>query len=136
MDHFPFLFQLPCAAPTLPCIDPLGMESGVISDTQITSSSDLSETSTAIYARLNQLGEKNGTEGAWVAATNDKNQWIEVNLYRQMVVTGVTMQGNPSSDKWVTRYKVEFSLDHAVWEYVPDENGVLEVSLKTVVYFN
>ena len=136
MDRFPFLFQLPCAAPTLPCIDPLGMESGVISDTQITSSSDLSETSTAIYARLNQLGEKNGTEGAWVAATNDKNQWIEVNLYRQTVVTGVNMQGNPSSDKWVTRYKVEFSLDHAVWEYVPDENGVLEVSLKAVVYCN
>ena len=97
------------------------MESGVISDTQITSSSESSDTSTAIYARLN-------TDGAWIAADNDKNQSVEVNLYRQTVITGVNMQGNPSSDKWVTRYKVEFSLDHSKWEYVPDENGITEVS--------
>ena len=114
-------------------MDPLGMESGVISDTQITSSSDLSDTSTAIYARLNQLGDNNGTEGAWIAATNDKNQWVEVNLYRQTIVTGVTMQGNPSSDKWVTSYKVEFSLDHDTWEYVHDENDIIEVILKIVI---
>ena len=112
------------------------MESGVISDNQITSSSELNDTSTAIYARFNQLGEINSTDGAWIAATNDKNQWVEVNLYRQTVIAGVIMQGNPSSDKWVTRYKVEFSLDHIIWEYVPDENGTLEVSLKMMVYCN
>ena len=108
------------------------MESGVISDIQITSSSELSDTSTAIYARFNRLREINGTDGAWIAATSDKNQWVEVNLYRQTVVTGVNIQGNPSSDKWVTKYKVEFSLDHAMWEYVLDENGIKEVSLKMV----
>ena len=112
------------------------MESGVISDTQITSSSDLSDTSTAIYSRFNQLGETDSTDGAWIAAANDKNQWVEVNLYRQMVITGVNMQGNPSSDKWVTRYKVEFSFDHALWEYVPDENGIIEVSLKMAIFYN
>ena len=114
-------------------MDPLGMESGVISDSQI-SSSDLSYTSTAIYARLNQV---NGTDGAWVAANDDKNQWVEVNLYRQTVITGVNMQGNPFSDKRVTRYKVEFSLDHSMWEYVPGENGITEVSFKmvTLLYF-
>ena len=109
------------------------MESRVISDTQITSSSDLSDTSTAIYARLNQ---NNGIESAWIAATNDTSQWIEVNMYRQTVVTGVNMQGNPSFDQWVTRYKVEFSLDHIMWEYVPDESGIFEVSLKIVIYCN
>ena len=115
------------AAPTLPCMNPLGMESGVISDAQISSSSESSDTSTAIYARLN-------TDGAWIAANNDKNQWVEVNLYRQTVVTGVNMQGNPSSDTWVTRYKVEFSLDHDLWKYVPDENGPIEVILKMLIY--
>ena len=130
------MFELSCIAPIPPCTDPLGMESGTISDTQITSSSDLSETSTAIYARFNQLGEVNGTDGAWIAAANDKNQWVEVNLYRQMVITGVNMQGNPSSDKWVTRYKVEFSLDHVTWEYVRDENGNTEVSLKMTIDCN
>ena len=111
------------------------MESGVISDTQITSSSELSDTSTAIYARFNQLSEINGTNDAWIAAINDKNQWVEVNLYRQTVITGVIMQGNPSSDKWVTKYKVEISLDHTLWEYVPDENRTTEVSLKMVNVF-
>ena len=109
------------------------MESGAISDTQITSSSDLSDTSKAIYARFKQLGAIKGTDGAWIADTNDKNQWVEVNMYRQTVITGVNMQGNPSSDKWVTRYKVEFSLDHAVWVYVSDENSMIEVSLKMVI---
>ena len=107
------------------------MESGHILDTQITSSSDLSDKSIAIYARFNQLGETNSTDGAWIAGANDKNQWVEVNLYRQTVVTGVNMQGNPFSDKWVTRYKVEFSLDHVMWEYVPDKNGITEVSLNS-----
>ena len=122
------MLQLPCAAPNLLCIDPLGMESGVISDTQITSSSDLNDTSTAICARFNQIGEKNGTDGAWIASTSDKNQWVEVNLYRQTFVTGVKMQGNPFSDKWVTKYKVEFSLDHVMWENVRDKNDIFEVS--------
>ena len=117
-------------------MNPLGMESGVISNTQITSSSELNDTSTAIYARLNKLGKIRGTYGAWIAATNDKNQWVEVNLYRQTVISGVIMQGNPSSDMWVTRYKVEFSLDHDMWEYVPDENSIIEVSWKMVIYFN
>ena len=44
------------------------------------------------------------------------------------------MQGNPSSDKWVTRYKVEFSLDHVTWKYVLNENGIFEVSVKKVVF--
>ena len=104
------------------------MESGIISDTQISSSSDLSDTSTAIYARLNQLSEKNGTKGMWIAANNDKNQWIEVNLYRQTVVTGVNIQGNPSPDNWVSKYKVEYSLDHVTWDFVSDENEISEVS--------
>ena len=107
------------------------MESGVISNTQITSSSELSDNSTAIYARLNQLSESNGAGSAWIAATNDHYQWVEVNLYRQTVLTGVKMQGNPFFDKWVTRYKVKFSLDHAEWEYVSAENGITEVSFNS-----
>ena len=105
-------------------MNPLGMESGTISNTQITSSSG---SSTAINTRLD-------TNSAWIAGVSDKNQWVEVNLYRQMVITGVIMQGNPSSDKWVTRYKVEFSLDHAMWKNVTDEYGITEVSLKIAIF--
>ena len=127
--------ELSFAAPIPPCVDPLGMESGVISNNQITSSSDMSDRARAIYARFNQRGEIDGTGDAWIAATMDMNQWIEVNMYRQTVITGVNMQGNPSSDKWVTRYKVEFSLDHVMWEYVPDEKGITEVILKMMINY-
>ncbi|XP_072025093.1 uncharacterized protein [Amphiura filiformis] len=114
-------------APTLPCIDPFGMESGLIIDNQITASTASSDTSSAIYARYNQLPEVNGTTGAWMAGVSDSNQWLQINLFRQMMVTGVNMQGNPSADQWVTRYKVEISLDHTIWEYVHDEYGEIEV---------
>ena len=107
-------------------MNPLGIESGAISDTQITFSNESSDTA---KARLN-------TDGAWIAAANDKNQWVEVNMYRQTVITGVNMQGNPSSNDWVTRYKVEFSLDHAMWEHVSDENGTTEVSLKMAIFYS
>ncbi|XP_072025097.1 uncharacterized protein [Amphiura filiformis] len=118
---------LGCQTPTLPCIDPFGMESGLIIDDQITTSTASSDTSSAIYARYNQLPEVNGTSGAWIAGVSDSNQWLQINLFRQMMVTGVNMQGNPSADWWVKRYKVEISLDHTIWEYVHDEYSEIEV---------
>ncbi|XP_072025092.1 uncharacterized protein [Amphiura filiformis] len=111
----------------LGCPDPFGMESGLIIDDQITASTASSDTSSAIYARYNQLPEVNGTSGAWIAGISDSNQWLQINLFRQMMVTGVNMQGNPSADWWVTRYKVETSLDHTIWEYVHDEYVEIEV---------
>ena len=102
--------------PVLPCIDPLE-----ISDSQLSASSKLSANTASHYSRLNQPNT------SWVAGTDDENQWLEVNLYRQTVITGVNMQGNPSADQWVTRYKVNISLDHFQWSFVLDEYDEIEV---------
>ena len=105
------------------------MENGLILDDQITASSAASDTSSGIYARFNQQAEVNVTSGAWVAGVADVNQWLEFNLYRQTMITGINVQGNPSEDLWVTRYKVEISLDYTNWRFVRDEFGEEEVRL-------
>ena len=97
------------------------MESGEISDAQLSASSEMSGNTTSYYSRLNQA------DTSWVTGTDDENQWLEVNMYRQTVITGVNMQGNPSADQWVTRYKVKISLDHLQWSSVLDEYDEIEV---------
>ena len=109
--------------PLLPCTNPLGFKTGEISDAQLSASSELSANTTSYYSRLNQPNT------AWVAGTDDENQWLEVNMYRQTVITGVNVQGNPSADQWVTRYKVYVSRDHFNWNYVLDEYDEIEVKL-------
>ena len=52
-----------------------------------------------------------GRTGAWSAKTNDKAQWIQVNLGKNMEVTKVGMQGRQDSAQWVTKYKVSYSKD-------------------------
>ena len=91
------------------------MQTREISKAQRSASSELSANTTSYYSRLNQPNT------AWVAGTEDETQWLEVNMYRQTVITGVNMQGNPSADQWVTRYKVDVSRDHFHWNYVLDE---------------
>ena len=52
-----------------------------------------------------------GRTGAWSARTNDKAQWIQVNLGKIMQVTKVGMQGRQDSAQWVTKYMVSHSTD-------------------------
>ncbi len=95
----------------LECQGALGMESGTILDAQITVSSEWSENHAAKQGRLNfqQTGSK---AGAWVAGTNDVNQWLQVDLGSQHFrVTGVATQGRNVWSQWVTRYKLQYSND-------------------------
>ena len=57
---------------------------------------------------------KNGRlnrESSWRAQTNDNKQWIQVDLGRAEVVTGISSQGNKKSEEWVELYFVSYSLD-------------------------
>ena len=101
------------------CQDPLGIESGNVTGDQLTSSS-FDGSFQAANAILNQ-------EGAWVPATNDQNQWLQIDLHRQLLVSGVVIQGTPDSEGWVTRYQVKYALDGVSWETVSYENTSAEV---------
>ena len=101
------------------CQEPLGIESGNVTGDQLTASS-VNGSYQAANAVLNQ-------EGAWVPATNDQHQWLQIDLHRQLLVSGVVIQGRPDIKEWVTRYNVEYALDGVSWENVTDENALSEV---------
>ena len=88
------------------------MESGTISDSQITASSEWSEINSPKRARLYTREDSYG-RGAWSSLTSDFNQWLQVDLGKITPVTHVATQGRNSYSpvQMVTKYKVQFSDD-------------------------
>ena len=92
---------------------PLGMENGAISDAQISASSRFNDNYAPQEARLNNK-ERNPKQGVWVAARNDINPWLQVDLDSYSTVTGVATQGRSSTRwglQWVKTFKIQYSLD-------------------------
>ncbi|KAL9956665.1 hypothetical protein ACROYT_G038180 [Oculina patagonica] len=92
------------------CTTPLGMENGHIPDSAITASSfwnaALGPNNVRIYHRAG-----GGRAGSWSAKTNEKGQWIQVNLGQIKEVTNVGTQGRQDYAQWVTKYMVSYSTD-------------------------
>jgi len=108
------------------------MESGSISDTQITTSSEYSSSFAAKDSRLH-------TGKAWSAATNDPSQWLQIDLGVQYpTVTRVATQGSSAYSKWVTEYKLQFSINDGVTfhYYVGQEQVTDKVRSNKYKYLN
>ncbi|CAK8692139.1 unnamed protein product [Clavelina lepadiformis] len=102
------------------CDQKLGMESGDISDDQITVSSSLSPYGKE-HARLNG-------DSVWVTHAS-KEAWIQIDLGKIMYVSGIKTQSWPLSMQyvsWLTAYKVQFKLypTQSTWDIVSHPNGV------------
>ncbi|XP_043105316.1 coagulation factor V [Puntigrus tetrazona] len=106
------------------CSVPLGMESGLIKDAQITASSVASSWYSGQwhpwYARLN----KYGTVNAWQAKNNDLQPWIQVELKDIKKITGIITQGAKSlgNEMFVTSYSLEYSEDGTRWTKYTDDD--------------
>ena len=75
-----------------PCSRPLGLESGQVGDQQITASSSYSS---SVEGRMGRLNREEGG-GAWCPSsvlTNTSQEWLQVELGRQVLVTGLVSQG-------------------------------------------
>lgn len=49
------------------------------------------------------------------------SSWIQVNLNQIRKVTGIVIQGCPQSDSWITKFKLQHSMDGASWSnYIND----------------
>ena len=80
------------------------MESGNISDLQISASSVFQGILVAHLARL-----RHGR--CWATGVLDSRQWLQVDLGNTMRVTGIATQGRPVNSQWVKQYKLEYGED-------------------------
>ncbi|CAH3128101.1 unnamed protein product [Pocillopora meandrina] len=89
----------------------LGLESGLITDQQITASSSWSKSLGKQNARLNQLAAR-GKKSSWSAQSNDLNQWLQIDFGRNVKITKLATQGrNDYGDQWVKSYTLAYSAE-------------------------
>ena len=103
------------------CQEALGIESGAISDSQITASSQFDNDHAPFQSRLNfkLTGRK---QGAWSALTNNGNQWLQVDLSIQFTtVTSIATQGRNVNNQWVTKYQLQHSNDGLIFHYYKEQ---------------
>ncbi|MEQ2275125.1 hypothetical protein XENORESO_021066 [Xenotaenia resolanae] len=89
------------------CLHGLGVEDGNITDFQLSASSSIGSF-TANKARLNG-------NSCWMPSGSAMSSWIQVNLGQTRKVTGIVIQGCPHNDYWVTKFKLQHSMDGASW---------------------
>ena len=93
------------------------MENGKISNGDITASSEVINEHHAYQGRLNFKKDK-GKKGAWTARRTNDTQWLQVDLGSQFTrVTGVATQGREDRDRWVTKYKLQYSNETTQFQY-------------------
>ena len=84
------------------------MQSGEISDGQLSASSERDSNHSATKSRLHVVNPDR--EGSWAAAKNDTDQWLQVDLViLHTQVTRVATQGNNGNQvEWVTKYNLQY----------------------------
>ena len=95
------------------------MESGAISDSQISASSEADSNHAARQGRLN-FKETNNNSGGWVAKSKDRLQWLQIDLGNlDTKVAGVATQGRHS--QWVSKYMLQYSNDGKTFAYFKEQ---------------
>ncbi|KAK2888177.1 uncharacterized protein [Channa argus] len=89
------------------CLHGLGVEDGNVTDSQLSASSHIGAF-TPDKARLN---------GAlcWMPSGTPSSSWIQADLGQKRKVTGIVIQGCPGNDHWLTKFKLQHSLDGSTW---------------------
>ena len=83
--------------------------SGRIPDNSFSASSIFADRYAAKFGRLN--GKR-----AWEPKTNDRDDYLQIDLLYEYVICAVATQGNPptqspTAQEWTTEYKLRFSLN-------------------------
>ncbi|XP_019640573.1 PREDICTED: uncharacterized protein LOC109482333 [Branchiostoma belcheri] len=104
------------------CRSALGVESGVITDDQISASSSWSSQYQPREARLNNLN-------AWSPNSDSTSEWLQVDMLERTSITGIQTQGHRYfvtshfvTSHYVTSYKLIYSNDGINWN-IFQENG-------------
>ncbi|KAK9538461.1 hypothetical protein VZT92_003630 [Zoarces viviparus] len=110
-----------CRTSDYPCSGMLGMVSGQISDAQIVASSYADRGWVAENARL--LTGRSGWTGQQTKQPF-RNEWLQVDLGQDKMVSGVVIQGGKHRDRnvYMKRFKVGHSLDGEEWTTIKEDN--------------
>ena len=106
------------------CIDILGMENQLISDSQLWATSERSHLSGAKHARANtrKLSNVRGmpdSDGGWIPSSFTHGQFLRVDFGKKMKVSAVETQGADGHNYWVTQYHLEYSQNGHSWTKYP-----------------
>ncbi|KAL9964028.1 hypothetical protein ACROYT_G027602 [Oculina patagonica] len=111
------------------CQEAFGMESGSITDGQITASSQWSDDHAAVQGRLH-FQATSVKKGAWIADTRIEagpDAWLQVDLgSKYFFVTGVATQGRNGYSKvqCVTKYNLQYSDDEVNFQYYKEQGQI------------
>ncbi|XP_028407274.1 uncharacterized protein LOC114529904, partial [Dendronephthya gigantea] len=105
--------------------DALGIENLSILDSQLTASSSQYYNATASNARLN-LKTTLSSYGAWIAAKNDNNPWLQVDFITNVTITAIATQGLDGGQHWVKEYSIGFGPDNVLFTNY-EENGKTKI---------
>ena len=91
------------------CQGALGIANRLISDGQMSASSQWDANHGASQGRLQAAS---GKGGSWTARKNDIHQWLQIDLGNQQTkVTRVATQGRNGQNQWVKKYRLQYGED-------------------------
>ncbi|XP_016383231.1 discoidin, CUB and LCCL domain-containing protein 2 [Sinocyclocheilus rhinocerous] len=116
------------------CYGTLGLESGVVSDSQITASSEWEWGGHGKEPTVwGPTGARLKTPGCpWAAANSDTKEWIQVDLKKEKKITGITTTGSSLQEYqfYISAYEVLYSHDGQQWkpyqEVGSDKNKIFQ----------
>ena len=109
-----------------PCLDPqeLGMENGLISKSQITSSSIKDDYSLQSNARLNLVSVPGQKTGGWVASDDDTQPWIRVDFRVNVTLKAISTQGREDADEWIRSYEISYGTNASALQKYTENSQV------------
>jgi len=121
------------------------LEEVKLNDTQYSSSSTYSHDTNDEYVKK-EYGPSNAklnnqiNGGAWCAehkfaVTGDKNQYLQMDLGKPVLIYAVGTQGSHLSDNWVLKYMVRYSDDGRSWKFY-SQNPLTGNTDKSTVHHN
>ena len=106
------------------------MQSGEISDGQLSISSERDSNHSATQSRLHVVNPDGA--GSWAAESNGTDQWLQVDLViLHTQVTRVATQGsNGHQREWVTKYSLQYGNDtERFYNFTVPEQNTTKVKL-------
>lgn len=106
--------------------EPLGLESGLVLNQQMTASSQKSSLYAPFNARLNRRKVQE-RKGGWSPLRSNTNEYLQIDFNQNVKITRVATQGRRDWNEWVITYTLQYSADGQSSFQTYQENGIDKV---------